>query len=117
MLRWLRRMAGTADGAEGPGALGSAVEAALVAAELGQGLADTPFLGPSLAADLGDSSVPRRRPSPRRWRSVADLSQPATGRHGELPSTTVAIDADWCAERPWSSADVGLRELGGQGRA
>src|SRR3546814_2840646 len=37
---------------EGDGPLASGVEAALVAEELSRGLADAPFLGPTLAAEL-----------------------------------------------------------------
>jgi Acyl-CoA dehydrogenase, C-terminal domain len=44
-----RELRAAADGTE---PLASAVEAALVAEELGRGLADAPFLGPTLAADL-----------------------------------------------------------------
>ncbi|HEY2213625.1 MAG TPA: hypothetical protein VGH31_01120, partial [Acidimicrobiales bacterium] len=44
----------------------SAVEVALVATELGQGLADTPFIGPILAADL------------RRFAGVPPATEPET---------------------------------------
>jgi alkylation response protein AidB-like acyl-CoA dehydrogenase len=63
--------------ADGGRPLASAVEASIVAEELGRGLADTAFLGPTLAADL------RRRSgigSPPNRESVAlrpDLSAPA----------------------------------------
>ncbi len=47
----------------------SGVEVALVAEELGRGLADTPFLGPTLAAELRRlaGAPPRPRPRPSRW--------------------------------------------------
>ena len=71
----------------------SAVEVAVVAEELGRGLADTAFLGPTLAADLrrragatdGDraETVALRRTSPRRRRAV----------DGVLPNGAVALDA------------------------
>ena len=49
----------TAD--DGGGPLASGVEAAIVAEELGRGLADVPFLGPTLAASCG--GWPGRPPS------------------------------------------------------
>ena len=46
----------------------SAVEVALVAEELGRGLADAAFVGPTLAAELRRVAGSHRRASPRRWR-------------------------------------------------
>jgi alkylation response protein AidB-like acyl-CoA dehydrogenase len=73
--------------------LASAVEAAIIAEEMGRGLADAPFLGPTLAAEL------RRlvgAPPPASLETVAllpDLSGPARAANGALPSGAVAIDA------------------------
>lgn len=62
----------------------SGVEAALVAAELGRGLADAPFLGPTLAAEL------------RRLAGAAPASEPETVALSptfEEVGTAVAVDA------------------------
>jgi alkylation response protein AidB-like acyl-CoA dehydrogenase len=73
--------------------LASAVEAAIIAEEMGRGLADAAFLGPTLAAEL------RRlggAPPPASLETVAllpDLSGPARTANGALPSGAVAIDA------------------------
>jgi alkylation response protein AidB-like acyl-CoA dehydrogenase len=70
----------------------SAVEVAIIAEELGRGLADTAFLGPTLAADL------RRRvgaPPAGTGETVAfapDLTQPAAAVPGAAVSDAVAID-------------------------
>jgi alkylation response protein AidB-like acyl-CoA dehydrogenase len=72
--------------------LASGVEAAIVAEELGRGLADVPFLGPTLAAEL------------RRLAGVAPSARPETVAFdtglsstacvvGDQPPTAVAIDA------------------------
>jgi alkylation response protein AidB-like acyl-CoA dehydrogenase len=71
----------------------SAVEAAVIAEELGRGLADTSYLGPTLAADL------RRRagaPPASGAETVAlarDLTCLAEARSGAVLSDAVAIDA------------------------
>ncbi len=78
------------------GPLASAVEVAIVADELARGLADTPFLGPTLAADLlrcaGGSSAPSRQTVGL----TADLSSIARVADGTLPASSVAIDAEGC---------------------
>jgi len=71
----------------------SAVEVALVAAELGQGLADTPFLGPSLAAELRRHVGAPPATEPETVALMDDLSGLGTGIDSELPSMLVAIDA------------------------
>jgi Acyl-CoA dehydrogenase, C-terminal domain len=90
----------------------SAVEAALVAAELGQGLADTPFLGPTLAAEFRRFVGAPPATTPETVALLADLSQPAAGDQGELPSDTVAIDARGAAQA-LVLADVGLEFMVG----
>ena len=79
--------------ADGGAPLASAVEVAIVAEELGRGLADAAFLGPTLGAELrrragaSDAGVPE---------TVAlrhDLSAPACAVDGVLPNGAVAIDA------------------------
>jgi alkylation response protein AidB-like acyl-CoA dehydrogenase len=72
---WRELRSGAEDGA----AWASAVEVAILAEELGRGLADVPFLGPTLAADLR-----RRAGAPPGAESEtvllrADLSGPAEG--------------------------------------
>lgn len=70
---------------------GSGVETAIVAEELGRGLADTPFLGPVLAAELRRLAGVPPSPSAETVALTPDLGAPAfTG----LPSErAVAIDA------------------------
>ena len=88
--------------------LAAAVEVAIVAEELGRGLADAAFLGPTLAAELRrragvpDAGVPE---------TVAlrhDLSAPACAVDGVLPNGAVAIDA-----RGATSALVLMEDGGG----
>jgi hypothetical protein len=73
--------------------LASAAEAAIVAEELGRGLADVAFLGPTLAAELrrladAPPSVTRETVA-----LVPDLSAPARATDGGIGSGAVAIDA------------------------
>jgi alkylation response protein AidB-like acyl-CoA dehydrogenase len=85
--------AGSAPACSAP--LASAVEAALVAEELARGLADTPFLGPTLAAEL------RRRAgaAPATERETVlfrpDLSAPATVDAGlaTIQAGSATVDA------------------------
>lgn len=81
---------------DGGGPLASGVEAAVVAEELGRGLADAPFLGPILAAEL------RRRvgaPPAERLETVA--LDPGLGSavcvSDDDPVTAVGIDAEGAA--------------------
>ncbi len=71
----------------------SAVEAAIVAEELGRGLADTAFLGPTLAAEL--RRLTGAPPATRRETVAltATLSAPADVVDGSLPLGAVAVDA------------------------
>jgi hypothetical protein len=71
----------------------SAVEVALVATELGQGLADIPFLGPTLAADLRRLVGASEAIGPETIALVADLSGPGAATGSLLASDLVAIDA------------------------
>jgi alkylation response protein AidB-like acyl-CoA dehydrogenase len=71
----------------------SAVEVALVAAELGRGVADTPFLGPTLAADLRRFVGAPLTDVAETVVLTADLSEPAEAGNGVLPTDAVAIDA------------------------
>jgi alkylation response protein AidB-like acyl-CoA dehydrogenase len=72
---------------------GSAVDAALVAVELGQGVADTPFLGPTLAADLRRLAGASPATGPETLILLADLSAPGEADNGALPWDMVAVDA------------------------
>jgi alkylation response protein AidB-like acyl-CoA dehydrogenase len=76
-------------GAEHGGApLASGVEAAIVAEELGRGLADTPFLGPTLAAELRRLIGAPDATAAETVLFAAGLGEPATSVEG-----AVAIDA------------------------
>jgi alkylation response protein AidB-like acyl-CoA dehydrogenase len=63
--------------ADGSLPLASAVEASIVAEELGRGLADTSFLGPTLAADLRRRTGGGVPPNRESVALLADLSGPA----------------------------------------
>jgi alkylation response protein AidB-like acyl-CoA dehydrogenase len=75
------------------GPWGSAVEVALVAEELGRGLADVAFLGPTLAAELRRLSGAPPGVGPETVALTADLSRPATAVGSAVGSGAVAIDA------------------------
>jgi alkylation response protein AidB-like acyl-CoA dehydrogenase len=81
--------------AAGPGGapLASAVEAALIAEELGRGLADTSFLGPILASELRRLAAAPQGNVPETVAFTPDLSAPARSADGALPAPTVAVDA------------------------
>jgi len=77
---------------EGRVPLASGVEAAVVAEELGRGLADTPFLGPTLAADLRRlAGAPPATTAETVAFSRSLLA--AAVVDGGVPSGTVAVDA------------------------
>ena len=80
-----RELRGAADG-DAP--LASAVETALIAEELGRGLADTAFLGPTLAAELRRLAAAPPGTAPETVALLPDLSGPATPG-----SPAVAVDA------------------------
>jgi alkylation response protein AidB-like acyl-CoA dehydrogenase len=71
----------------------SAVEAAIVAEELGRGLADVAFLGPSLAADLRRRAGTPAAAGPETVVMHRDLSGPAAAVDGALPAGAIAVDA------------------------
>src|SRR6266704_931051 len=73
--------------------LASAVEAALVAEELGRGLADAPFLGPTLAAELRRLAAAPPGSSAETVAFTPDLSAPARADGGVLAAPATAIDA------------------------
>jgi alkylation response protein AidB-like acyl-CoA dehydrogenase len=62
--------------ADGGQPVASAVEAAIIAEELGRGLADTPFLGPTLAADLRRRAGAMPATGPESVVLMSDLSGP-----------------------------------------
>ena len=71
----------------------SAVEVAVVAEELGRGLADVAFLGPTLAAEFRRRTGAPAAAEPETVALTADLVQPATDESGMVPPGAVAIDA------------------------
>jgi alkylation response protein AidB-like acyl-CoA dehydrogenase len=77
----------------GRGPLASAVEAAIVAEELGRGLADVAFLGPTLAAELRRLAGAPPTASRETVALVPGLSGPALATGGGLGRGAVAIDA------------------------
>jgi hypothetical protein len=83
--------AGSAPAGSAP--LASAVEAALVAEELARGLADTPFLGPTLAAELRRRAGAAPATAPETVLFQPDLSAPATVEAGSATPSAVAVDA------------------------
>jgi hypothetical protein len=86
---WREMRASEVDGAP----LASAVEPAIVAEELGRGLADAPFLGPTLAAELRrlvDAPGATCAETVLLTRSLSDL---AVVVDGVVPEAAVAIDA------------------------
>jgi alkylation response protein AidB-like acyl-CoA dehydrogenase len=85
---WRELRAASEDGA--PWASG--VEVAVVAEELGRGLADAAFLGPTLAADLRRLAGAPASTTPETVVFGADLGEPATGVDGAAPPGAVAID-------------------------
>ena len=123
---WRELRTATDDGA--PWA--SAVEVAIVAEELSRGLADTAFLGPTLAAELRRLAGAPAAAAPETVALLPDLSGPAVAAAGgALPPGAVAIDAAGAASALVLVADgqttrrqrqprqltLGSVELGGPG--
>jgi alkylation response protein AidB-like acyl-CoA dehydrogenase len=81
--------------ADGPGPLASAVEAALVAEELARGLADAPFLGATLAAELRRRAGAPPATAPETVLLLPGLSGPAVMREAVTHEgeQAVAVDA------------------------
>lgn len=71
----------------------SAVETAIVAEELGRGLADAPFLGPTLATELRRLAGGSPGTSIETVALVAGLGALASSDGGHVPEGAVAIDA------------------------
>jgi hypothetical protein len=71
----------------------SAVEVALVAEELGRGLADAAFLGATLAAELRRRAGAPGAHGPETVALRADLEQLVTTEGGSVPSDSLALDA------------------------
>ncbi len=71
----------------------SAVEAAAVAAELGRGLADAPYLGPTMAADLRRLAGAPTSAAAETILMGPDLSRPARIADGVVEPTAVPLDA------------------------
>jgi alkylation response protein AidB-like acyl-CoA dehydrogenase len=106
--RELRALDLTSD-ADGPAPLASAVEVALVAEELARGLADAPFLGPTLAAELRRRAGAGPATEPEVVLFAPDLSGPATVDGAAPAPASVAVDA--------RSAAVALALVPGPGGA
>ena len=89
--------------AQDGGPWGSAVEVALVAEELGRGLADVAFLGPTLAAELRRLSGAPPGVGPETVALTADLSRPRSGwRASSGP-------APWRSTRASATSALALR--------
>ena len=71
----------------------SGVEVALVAEELGRGLADAAFLGATLAAELRRRVGAPPATGPETVALRADLEQPVTTEGGAAPTGALALDA------------------------
>ena len=79
------------DDAGGP--LASGVEAAIVAEELGRGLADAPYLGPTLAADLRRRAGASGATTPETVVLTSDLTGLAVAVADSPPAGAVAVDS------------------------
>ncbi len=77
---------------EDDGPLASGVEVAIVAEELGRGLADVPFLGPVMASDLCRRAGAEPADAPGTVLLDRTLSWPACSLNGETPAG-VSVDA------------------------
>src|SRR6476620_1166625 len=75
----------------GPWATG--VEVAIIAEELGRGLADAPFVGPTLAAELRRLVGAPQASGPETVALASGLTELACVARGALPGGGVAIDA------------------------
>jgi alkylation response protein AidB-like acyl-CoA dehydrogenase len=71
----------------------SAVEVAVVAEELGRGLADAAFLGPTLASELRRLAGAPPAAGLETVVLTSDLSEPALAGNGAAPAGAVAVDA------------------------
>ena len=87
---WRELRADEADGAP----LTSAVEPAIVAEELGRGLADAPFLGPTLATELRRIAGAPPASAAETVLLARSLSDLAVAVDSTTPESAVAIDAE-----------------------
>ena len=71
----------------------SAVEVAVIAEELGRGLADASFVGPTLAADLRRLAGAPTATAPETVTLTQDLTMPAEIEAGSAAPTAIAVDA------------------------
>jgi Acyl-CoA dehydrogenase, C-terminal domain len=78
---------------DGLAPLASGVEVAVVAEELGRGLADVPFLGPTLAGELRRLAGAPAADAAEAVAFTGSLSGPAVAAGGRIPDGTVAVDA------------------------
>jgi alkylation response protein AidB-like acyl-CoA dehydrogenase len=78
---------------DGGSPLASGVEVAIVATELGRGLADAAYAGPTLAAELRRLGGVPAATAPETVVLNRSLGGPAIVRDGEVPAGAVAIDA------------------------
>ena len=90
---WRELRAPTDDGTP----LASVVEAAIVAEELGRGLADVAYLGPTLALELRRLAGAPPATAPETVALTSDLSTPAEAAGGDAPADAVAVDAHGAA--------------------
>ena len=97
---------------DGRSPLASGVEVAVVAEELGRGLADAPFLGPTLAAELRRLAGAPAAVTDEAVAFTRSLSGAAVAADGTVPAGAVAVDA-----RGASSALVLLPDGGGHALA
>jgi alkylation response protein AidB-like acyl-CoA dehydrogenase len=79
--------------ADGDGPLASGVEVAVVAEELGRGLADVPFLGPTLAAELRRLAGAPVAPGPETVALTPGLAELACVARDTQPAGPIAVDA------------------------
>jgi hypothetical protein len=77
---------------EGSQPWASVVEVAVVAEELGRGLADAAFLGPTLAADLRRLAGAPAAGALETVALTSDLSAPARAVDGAVPAGVIAVD-------------------------
>lgn len=81
---------------ESGGPVASAVEVGIVAEELGRGLVDAPFVGPTLAVELRRCAGAPMARSAETVALAPDLSTLASSKPGSDPSPGVAVDAGRC---------------------
>lgn len=92
----------------------SGVEVAVVAEELGRGLADTAFLGPTLAAELRRAAGAAPAEVPETILLTNDLGSVATGTDGALAVDAAGADQALllaATETGWSLASVPLEDI------